>query len=195
MRRSVVSCALLLALAAPAVVSAQDATPWTVRVRGIYIGPQASSKPKALDVKADATIEVDISRQLNPFLSLEIIAATASQEVTAPGTSVGSVNHLPPTLLLQLKPVSKGNIRPYLGAGGNLTYFYAKSGGLEDLDLSTSFGYAFQGGVDFLLGGRGLFNLDAKYINIETDVKSGNTKVYHLKINPIVIGAGLGYRF
>lgn len=200
MRRSSVSLVLAFVLAAPGLLQAQTANPWTVRVRGIFIAPQASSKPKALDVKADATVEVDISRALNRFLSLEVIAATASQEVTAPTAvaptgSLGSVNHLPPTLLLQLHPVTKGAFRPYVGAGGNLTYFYAKSGGLEDLDLSTSVGYAFQGGVDFLIGERGLFNIDAKYVNIETDVKSSGTKLFHLKINPFVIGAGLGYRF
>ncbi|HWA57114.1 MAG TPA: OmpW family outer membrane protein [Gemmatimonadales bacterium] len=200
MRRSSVSLAFALALAVPALAQAQSATPWTVRVRGIVIAPQASSKPKGLDVRSDATVEVDISRSLNQYLALEVIAATASQEVTAPTSvapsgSLGSVNHLPPTLLLQLHPVSQGSFRPYIGVGGNVTFFYEKSGGLQDLDLSTSVGYALQGGFDVPLGGRGLFNVDAKYVNIETDVKSNGTKLFHLKINPLVIGAGFGYRF
>ncbi len=198
--RRVLVCVLLLAAGAPFALTAQESHPWLVRARGVYIAPDASSKPTALDVKGDATVELDISRQITPILSAELILATASQEVTAPTAvaptgSLGSVNHLPPTLLLQLHPVSKGLFRPYIGAGGNLTVFYAKSGGLEDLKLSTSVGYAFQAGVDFAVTDRTVVNFDAKYVNIETDVKSGGTKLFHLKVNPFVIGAGLGYRF
>jgi outer membrane protein len=40
-----------------------------------------------------------------------------------------------------------------------------------------------------------VFNLDLKYVKIETGVESGGSKIYDLEINPWVIGAGLGYRF
>lgn len=200
MRRSLVGLSLALALATPGLVSAQSSHPWTVRARAVYISPDASSKPVGLDVKADATVELDISRRLNQFVSLELVLATASQEVTAPTSvapsgSLGSVNHLPPTLMLQFHPITKGLFLPYIGAGGNLTSFYSKSGGLEDLKLSTSVGYAFQAGFDAAITERTLFNVDAKYVNIETDVKSGGTKLFHLKVNPFVLGVGLGYRF
>lgn len=187
--------AVILAALIPSLTAAQDEGRWLVRGRGIVVAPDASSKPGGLDVKADATIEIDITRYLSPLLSLELVLATASQEVTAGSNSLGSVNHLPPTLLLQFHPVRKGPVRPYLGAGGNLTIFYARSGGLEALDLSTSLGWAIQGGVDFPLGRRSVFNLDLKYVSIQTDVESGGSKLYELEINPWVIGAGLGYRF
>lgn len=179
----------------PSVVLAQDEARWLIRGRGIVVAPDASSKPSGLDVKADATVEIDITRYFSPLLSVELVLATASQEVTAGGNSLGSVNHLPPTLLLQIHPIREGAFRPYLGAGGNLTIFYAKSGGLEDLDLSTSLGWALQGGVDVSVGSRSVFNVDLKYVNIETEVESNGSKIYDLKINPWVIGAGLGYRF
>ncbi len=50
-------------------------------------------------------------------------------------------------------------------------------------------------GIDLPIGARGVFNVDAKYVSIKTDVKSGSTKAYELRINPIVFGAGVGYRF
>ncbi len=187
--------AVILAALIPTLAAAQDESRWLVRGRGIVVAPDASSKPAGLDVKADATVEIDITRYLSPLLSLELVLATASQEVTAGGTSLGSVNHLPPTLLLQVHPIREGPVQPYLGAGGNLTIFYARSGGLEALDLSTSLGWAIQGGVDFPLGRRSLLNLDLKYVSIQTDVESGGNKLYELEINPWVIGAGLGYRF
>ncbi len=169
--------------------------PWLVRARGIVVAPNASSKPSGLDVKADATAEIDISRTLTPNLSLELVLATASQEVKAGSASLGTVQHLPPTLVLQFHPITRGAFDPYLGAGGNLTIFYGKSGALEALTLSTSFGYAFNAGFDVPIGPRGVFNIDGKYVSIRTDVKSGSTLAYKLKINPLVIGAGFGYRF
>lgn len=184
-----------LSLALPVALQAQQEHPWMVRARGIVVAPNASSKPSGLDVQADATAEIDISRRLTPFLSLELVLATASQEVKTSTASLGTVQHLPPTLVLQFHPIKQGGFDPYVGAGGNLTIFYGKSGGLEALDLTTSVGYALNAGFDVPLGARGVFNVDGKYVNIKTDVKSGGTKVYALKINPFVIGAGFGYRF
>ncbi|MDZ4863012.1 MAG: OmpW family outer membrane protein [Gemmatimonadota bacterium] len=184
-----------LSLVLPAAARAQEEHPWMVRARGIVVAPNASSKPSGLDVQADATAEIDISRRLAPFLSVELVLATASQEVKSGSTSLGTVQHLPPTLVLQFHPIARGGFDPYVGAGGNLTIFYGKSGGLEALDLTTSVGYALNAGFDIPLGTRGVFNVDGKYVNIKTDVKSGGTKVYALKINPFVIGAGFGYRF
>jgi len=197
MRSVRVSAVVALVLACVSSVQAQSSSshPWLVRARGIVIAPNASSKPSGLDVQADATAEIDISRTLNSFLSLELVLATASQEVKAGSASLGTVQHLPPTLVLQIHPVAEGGFDPYFGAGGNVTFFYGKSGALEALDLKTSVGYAFNAGFDVPVGGRGVFNVDGKYINIKTDVKSGGTLAYKLKINPFVIGAGFGYRF
>ncbi|MBK6781794.1 MAG: OmpW family protein [Gemmatimonadetes bacterium] len=194
MRGVRVGLTLGLALLGAASVQAQEHHPWLIRARGVVIAPSASSKPKGLDVNTNATMEVDIGRMLTPHLSIELILATSGHEVKAGNTSLGSANVLPPTLLLQFRPLASG-ASPYIGAGVNMTYFYGQSGGLQDLDLTTSIGYAGQAGIDIPLGGRGSFNLDAKYVYIKTDVKSGSTKVYELKINPLVIGAGFGYRF
>jgi len=176
-------------------LQAQQDHPWLIRARGIVIAPDASSEPAGLDVKADAVAEIDITRTLNRYLSLELVLATASQEVKSGSTSLGSVNHLPPTLLLQLHPVEHGAVQPYVGAGGNLTVFYNKSGALENFDLDTSVNWAVQAGADFPISERALFNIDGKYVRITTDVKSGGTTAFDLKINPFVIGAGFGYRF
>lgn len=195
MRGVRVGVVLGLALLGATGLQAQESHPWLVRARGILVAPQASSKPSGLDVESDATAEIDISRKLNRFLSVELVLATASQEVKAGSASLGTVQHLPPTLVLQFHPVAAKGFDPYLGAGANLTYFYGKSGGLENLDLSTSVGYALNAGFDIPIGDRGVFNVDGKYVYIKTDVKNGSTTVYELKVNPLVIGAGFGYRF
>lgn len=185
-----------LALVTATAAAAQEDAKWGVRARAIYIAPNASSTRNTdIDVKGDLTFEVDITRYFSPMLSAELILATAGHEVTIGGTSAGSVNHLPPTLLLQFHPIREGSFRPYLGAGANVTYIYAESGGLDDLDFSTSFGYAGQVGADIQLGDRGSFNVDGKYIHIKTKIESNGSKVADLKINPFVIGLGFGYKF
>jgi outer membrane protein len=186
----------LLALPLALTTPLHGQTGWTVRTRAVAIVPNASSTNNTdIDVKSDLTFEVDISRAFSPLLSVELILATAGHEVTLGGTSAGSVSHVPPTLLLQLHPITSGAFRPYIGAGGNFTYFYGASGGLDALDLKPSVGYAGQVGADFALGERGMFNLDAKYIYIKTRIENDGAKVADLKINPFVIGAGFGYRF
>ncbi len=184
----------MVLLVAGSRVDAQVEHPWLIRARGVVVAPNASSDNLNLDVNANATVEVDISRYLSRNLSVELILATTGHEVMSGSTSLGMANVLPPTLLLQFRPMATG-VSPYVGAGGNFSYFYSKSGGLNDLDLSSSLGWAVQGGVDVPLGGRGVFNIDGKYVHMTTDVKSDGTKLAHLKINPLVIGAGFGYRF
>lgn len=192
-RLGVALAALILVVASAA--TAQDAK-WGIRARAVYIAPNADSDNGVdVDVKNALTFEVDITRYFSPLLSAELILATAGHEVEIGGTSVGGVSHLPPTLLLQVHPIREGQFRPYLGAGVNLTYIYGQSGGLDDLDFSTSIGYAGQVGADVMLGDRGSFNLDAKYIYLKTKVENNGTKVTDLKINPFIFGVGFGYKF
>ncbi len=173
---------------------AQDGGAWLVRTRALYVGPNASSSPSGLDVDGDAVAEVDITYFLARRIGLELVLATAAQEVHAGGSSLGTVNHLPPTLTLQYHFPPVGDLLPYVGAGVNYTNFYSKSGGLKEFELEDSFGLAGQVGADIGLWSRVVFNVDAKYVNIETDVNSDGDKAFHLKINPLLIGAGLGYR-
>lgn len=191
-----VRLAAVLALLAPATVAAQaGAHPWTVRARAVAIVPDAKSDPAGLSIRSAYTLEVDISRSITRYLSAELILATAAHEVTADGASIGSVTHLPPTLLLQLRPLPSGGVSPYLGAGVNLTLFFDQTAGLRDLDLSASVGWAAQTGVDIGVGPRALINVDLKYVHIGTDISVAGTDVAELDINPFILGIGLGYRF
>jgi outer membrane protein len=186
-----------LLVSGAAVAQAQVEHPWLIRARGLAIIPNASTDPSSvdLDVESNAVAEVDINYSFSRLLSAELVLATSAHEVTSGGTSVGSVHILPPSLLVQVHPMSSGKFDPYVGAGGNLTIFYANTGLLEPLDLSTSFGWAVQGGFDYKLGERGVFNVDVKYMALSTDIESGGTKVATLDVDPILVGVGFGYRF
>jgi outer membrane protein len=208
MRRTtnVIGTILLLAVAltaATAVTAAED-DPWLVRTRLIYIAPNDDADGALgeanVGVESDFTVEVDLSYFFTPRCSIEAILATAAQEVTVPDSggevSLGSVYHAPATVLAQYHFNTDAAFQPYVGAGVNFTIFYSESGQLADLDLdSTSIGWAAQAGLDYELTENTVFNFDVKYITIETDVAAGGDDLGTVKVDPLVIGAGFGFRF
>ncbi len=174
-------------------------TPWLIRARALGVIPLSpSSDPAGLDVKNQGTAEIDISRFITPNFAVELVLATATHEVTAAGegeTSLGSVSLLPPSLVFQFHPVTEGKARPYIGAGVNYTWFYDRTGELETLDVTSEISPVGQVGVDIALRKGVVFNLDAKYIRLRPQVKSGSTVAYDLKIDPLLLSAGVGFRF
>jgi outer membrane protein len=176
---------------------ADDDGNWMVRVRAIHISPNdgGTSDLTGAEVKGNSTIEVDFTRFLTDNLALEAIAATSSQEILIEGGSLGSVHHLPPTVTLQYHFKPDGDVRPYLGLGVNYTMFYGETGVISSLDVDDSFGFAGQFGIDFAVGDKGAFNIDLKYINIETEVSAEGTVLGDIEVNPWVLGVGFGHRF
>lgn len=188
-------------------VAAQE-SPWQFRVRGIGVVPNESATITTIngDVEISNAIvpELDITYFLNQNVSLELILATAQHDVTAVGTALGEVDLgsvwlLPPTLLLQYHLSPEGAIRPYVGAGGNLTFFYGDDvpgDVVTDADYSATAGFALQAGVDIPIGdGRWFLNLDAKRLFLETDVALNDASILaDVTIDPWIVGAGFGIR-
>ncbi len=159
--------------------------------------------------------ELDISYYITKNIAAELILALGTRHnvsiqgeagTVVPNQDLGSVNLLPPTLTLQWHFNPDQTIDPYVGAGINYTNFLDRnlkvnSGALAGTKIkvdSDSWGYALQAGVDINLKDGWLINLDAKYVNIETDVKlnvAGWTKIDSLDINPWVLGIGIGKKF
>jgi len=190
--------ALLLAIAtASATHFAQAADGnWLVRVRAIHIDPAAHSSPLAgVDVDSQIVPELDFTYFFSKNLATELILGTARHKVTLNGTSLGKLNHLPPTLTLQWHFAPDSKIRPYLGAGVNYTRFYNVD--LTGLDVDrNSFGGALQAGVDIAVTGNSYINLDVKKVYISTKVKTtAGAYVTDLDIDPVIIGVGYGWRF
>lgn len=89
--------------------------------------------------------------------------------------------------------------RPYLGAGVNATLiskvaFFVPTIGSLALD-STSFGGALQAGLDIRVADHSYLNADAKYVQIRSKLNVGGAKLSELRIDPLLYGVGLGYRF
>jgi outer membrane protein len=90
-------------------------------------------------------------------------------------------------------------VSPYLGAGLNATIFFDEktAGALagSKLSLDNSFGVAAQAGVDFALSSQWLINLDARWIDIDTDARLDGASLGSVAIDPYAFGVSVGYRF
>jgi outer membrane protein len=194
---------LAAALAAPS-LRAEDG-PWMVRLRAVQI-QTANKSDAAPGLPADAihvsnkTIpEVDFSYFFTRNFATELILTVPQEhDVTLNGTKIGTFKQLPPTLTAQWHFLPGQSVDPYLGAGLNLTLMsdVHLANGALDLDKSST-GLAAQAGVDFKVASNCFINVDIKYMQIRSDVKAAATgaKVTAVKVDPMLYGAGIGYRF
>jgi outer membrane protein len=197
---------------------------WLIRGRAIYIAPNESNNATggatgnligadSIKVESIWAPEVDISYFFTPNIAAELVLTYpqkhdvewANSPLTTPagGTlGIGSIKQLPPTLLGQYHFPLAGGWKPYVGAG--VTLFYITDNNLDIPGVGnvlqvrkTNWGLALQGGVDYALTKNWYLNADVKYIWVETKVTDNanlgiNTM---LKVNPWVLGMGVGYRF
>jgi outer membrane protein len=173
--------------------------PWLVRIRAV--GLISDNKgPGALDLSVSDKVlpEVDISYFFTPEFAAELVLTYPQKHSIRLGdTHIGSLHQLPPTLLAQYHFTQLGAIKPYVGAGLNFTHF-SKVRFVSGVPASierNSFGLALQVGVDFEIAKNTYLNFDVKHVDIDTDVKIDGSKVGNFKVDPWLIGVGVGYRF
>jgi outer membrane protein len=184
-------------------VMAQE-SPWLVRLRGVQLGMSNSWSPSAAGTTAgvasvtanDKVIgEVDVTYFLSSNVAAELVLTLPQRQlVKANGAALGSFNHLPPTLTAQYHFTYLPGYKPYVGLGVNYTKVSGTELGGLTLD-SSSTGAAVQVGVDFPIDKKWSLNVDLKKVYIKTDVYSGTTSLGTLKLDPTLLGVGIGYRF
>jgi outer membrane protein len=203
MKKIVMLLAVASTLAASSFVSAQE-SPWLVRVRAVHISPDNKSDPVGgvgasdlITVSSKTIPEVDISYFFTPNWSAELILTYPQKHnVYLNGTSIGTFKHLPPTLLAQYHFMPDATISPYVGAGINYTRISNVNLGGGSIQLeNNSIGAAVQAGVDYKIDKHWLLNFDVKKVQIRSDVYSGGSKISAVRIDPWLIGVGVGYRF
>ena len=199
--------ALALVGAAHASEPIAEAGDFLVRLRSIAIIPMEDAEIETIgggvEISNEAVPEIDFTYFLTDNVAFELIAATARHQVTANNTAAGNldlgfVRHVPPTLLLQYHVQGLGPVKPYLGLGVNYTIFTEQDSEGVNVDYDNSFSYAGQIGADVRLTERAFFNVDLKYIDIDSDVTVralGTELQADVDIDPIVLGFGVGYRF
>jgi outer membrane protein len=181
-------------------VAAQE-SPWLVRARVVNLNMAnkdgVAGGALGLSVNDKTIGEVDVSYFFNKNVAAELILSLPqSQGVYSHGASIGGFKHLPPTVTLQYHFTDFQGFKPYVGAGLNYTKITGDNvaNGAYHLD-SDSYGAAFQAGVDVPLTKQVSLNFDVKKVYIKTDVYSGSTNAGTLKLDPVAVGVGVGYRF
>jgi len=179
-------------------------SPWLVRARAVHIEPDNQSSPvggvgaaDTIRVSNKTIPELDITYFFTPHFAAELILTYPQKhKVTLDGADIGSFKHLPPTLSAQYHFAPGATINPYLGVGLNYTRISSVKllGGAGDLE-NDSVGLSLQAGVDFHLDEHWSINADIKRVNIRSDVIVGGATVSHLKVDPVLFGLGVGYRF
>ena len=196
----VMASSTLLPLAAQA--QATDA-PWLVRLRAVDF-QSANKDSTGLDLTINDKVipEVDISYFLTPQIAVELVLTyPQKQTIRSNGTDIGSLKHLPPTLTAQYHFTSFGAFKPYVGAGLNYTRFSsvrfdpAVQTALQPSLSKNSVGLVVQVGFDYEFIKNTYFNVDAKKVQIRTDVSSAGTEVGTFEVDPWLIGVGIGRRF
>ena len=209
------------AIATPAM--AYEAGDWLVRGRIINVNPNDDSGVldtsvgnlgEGVKVDSDTVPELDITYMVDRNWGVELILGYSEHTVTGEknNSNLGDVidtKVLPPTLTLQYHFSPDSNIRPYIGAGVNYTYFFdEETAGAtagtpgSKVKLDSSWGLAAQAGVDIAINDDRFVNFDVKYIQIDTTAKFtniANGAISNAKIDadidPFVYGIGVGRRF
>ena len=180
-----------------------------MRLRGIVVAPNDDSglislhtggvatslTGSGVGVNNSFTPEVDITYMFQNNWGIEIIAALTNHDVALTGT-----------VTLQYHFMPENKIRPYVGVGVNFTAFFGEDAtdaleamiGPVTVNTKNSWGWSAQIGADFEYKDNWFFNVDLKFIDINTTANL-NTVVGNLlvdvDIDPFVIGVGIGYKF
>lgn len=194
---------VLGSLAAPAF--AQQAGEWTIGLGAHQVNPKSDNGSLAggtLDADVGSNVRPTITAEyfLRDNLGLEVLASFPFQhDLNIVGLGrVGSTKHLPPTVSLQYH-FGQGTVKPFIGGGVNYTRFFSTdtSGALagSDLELDDSFGLAVHAGIDFEVSQNGSIRIDARWIDIDTDVKLDGADIGTVNIDPLVYGAAYVFKF
>ena len=197
MKKTLLAAAALCALTSGAAMAQnypQDGK-WMVRARAVHLD-SANKDSTGLDLSVNNKMipELDISYFFTPNFAAELILTYPQKhDVRLNGAKIGTLKHLPPTLLAQYHFTNLGAFKPYVGAGINYTRFSSVDilGGALNVKKN-SFGPALQVGFDYALDKNWSINFDVKKVYIDTNVSGGIGK---FKVDPVLVGVGLGYRF
>ena len=205
MKKTLLAAAALCALTSGAAMAQnypQDGK-WMVRARAVHLdSANKDSTGLGLSVNDKVIPELDITYFFTPNFAAELILTYPQKHtLRSNGARIGSLKHLPPTLTAQYHFTNLGAFKPYVGAGINYTRFSsvkfnpAVDAALDPSIKKNSWGPALQVGFDYALDKNWSINFDVKKVYIKTDVRSFGTKVGTFKVDPVLVGVGLGYRF
>jgi outer membrane protein len=196
------SIVLLASMAATATsaAQAQESNEWIWRA-GVHSVQPKSDNGDLVTVDSAVTLTFNATYLFSPSWGIEVLAALPfSHDINLNGGGkVAETKHLPPTVSLQYHFNPNGSFRPYMGAGLNYTLFFSeKTSGVltgTKLKLDPSFGPAAQVGIDIALNADWAINVDARWMDIDTDAHVNGVDVGTVEIDPYAFGLSIGRRF
>jgi outer membrane protein len=188
---------LLVGSVTGAMAQVNGESPWQIRLRSVHLDSvNKDTTPLGLSINNKSFAEIDFTYFFNKNVATELVlTAPQKQRVYSNGSDIGSFKHLPPTLMLQYHFTDMQGFKPYVGAGINYTRFSDESlpAGVS-LD-SHSWGSAWQAGFDIPIDKNWSINFDVKKVYIRTDVYSDGVSLGRLRVDPLLYGVGIGYRY
>ncbi|BCB07438.1 MULTISPECIES: OmpW/AlkL family protein [Halomonadaceae] len=151
-----------------------------------------------VDVQDKTDFAFTLGYRFHDKMGVELLAALPFEhDIALNGDNLASTKHLPPTLTLQYYPLggTDARVQPYVGAGINYTFFSDEELAIGELELDDSWGAAAQVGIDLLIDENWALNAAAWYIDIDTDATVNGAAAGTVEIDPLVVMAGLSYRF
>ena len=204
MKKMMLAAAAVCAFTSGAAMAQEAQSPWMIRIRAVHLdSDNKDSTGLGLSINNKTIPELDVSYFFTPNIAAELILTYPQKhDLRADGLGkIGTLKHLPPTLLAQYHFTNFGAFKPYLGAGVNYTRFSnvnfkpAVRDALDPSIKKNSYGGALQVGFDYALDKNWSLNFDVKKVYIKTVVRSAGTKVGRFKVDPWLVGVGVGYRF
>lgn len=156
----------------------------------------------AMTIFVTDNIAGEVSLGLGFYKTRSSVLASAAAAYGGSDAGMGKRNQIymvPVTFTAQYHVAPFGAIRPYVGGGLNGTYMYTRS---KAIKVNSGFGPVLQVGVDFLAKDDTLFTFDIRQYFLKSKVTFkkgflGTNKDVTSKVawNPLVISAGIGFKF
>ena len=208
-RKLTLSAALALAVAPAAF--AQDTTASSIDTaagkRVSIVGGYAMTEPTRNPEIAGTRTEFDgegaptlgVTYHVNDNIGIEAWGADKlGQRVNAGGQKVGSVEAQPYSLSGQYRFGEADNIvRPFVGLGYHQTNYSGETATAagERVGIETAKGGVATVGVDVNINPTWFARADARYFQADSDVRIDGVKAGDAKLDPVVLGVGVGARF
>lgn len=178
-------------------VMAYEAGDIMVKAGVIHVAPKDDSGFGDVKVESDTQLGLTGTYMVMPQVGIELLAATPfKHSIEVDGDRIGTTKHLPPTISAQYYPMDSASAwQPYVGAGLNMTFFFDEAGAVKGNaagPLSDSFGLSVSAGLNYDIDDKLMANVGIWYMDIDTELKAAKETV---EIDPLVVMAGIGYKF